>query len=45
MKKFGGLIDGKNDCVTMTEFGQTIKLKFSGDPLEMYDMTERPKEA
>ena len=35
--------DGKNDCVSMTEFeAMSVKLKFSGDPyFEMWDMTER----
>ena len=44
MKKVWSVtIDGKNDCVSMTEFeAMTVKLKFSGDPyFEMYDMTER----
>lgn len=36
-------INGKNDCVIMTEFeAMQIKLKFEGVCLfEMYDMTER----
>lgn len=37
-------INGKNDCVTMTEFeAMQIKLKFSGTvhDFEMYDMTKR----
>ena len=35
-------IDGKNDCVVMTEFeALNVKLKFSDEDFEMYDMTER----
>ena len=34
-------IDGKNDCVVMTEFeAMQVKMKFMPD-IEMYDMTER----
>ena len=43
-KVFSVTINGKNDCVAMTEFeAMQVKLKFSGDEnqFEMYDMTER----
>lgn len=43
MKKVWSVtINGKNDCVIMTEFeAMNVKLKFSGEDFEMYDMTER----
>lgn len=35
-------INGKNDCVSMTEFeAMAVKLKFSGKEFKMYDMTDR----
>jgi|TARA_R100000081_G_scaffold89521_2_gene62555 hypothetical protein len=35
-------INGKNDCVIMSEFeAMNVKLKFSDEDFEMYDMTER----
>lgn len=41
-KVFSVTINGKNDCVIMTEFeAMTVKMKFSGSDFEMYNMTER----
>ena len=35
-------INGKNDCVIMSEFeAMNVKLKFSDEDFEMYDMTTR----
>ena len=34
-------INGKNDCVIMSEFeAMNVKLKFSDEDFEMYDMTD-----
>lgn len=39
---FSVTINGKNDCVIMTEFeAMTVKMKFSGSDFEIYNMTER----